>query len=358
MSSKKSGTVKNNSVSNPDKPENKQGSGSASSVNKGNDVDTSDVLKSYREALYGCSQSDMPNTELIAMMGNVLSVMQKIDDRLSRMEAQNTKIEQNTNALTEINKKVSSLSSKVAGLQADTVILENRVNTMENDLQGNSDLFDDLKRTTDSLAADVSTKKFDMSSVKADIESLKLQNKELKEKMLEMRCRSMKYNLIFSGIPEESYENCYITIREFIQEEMQVESDDISFHNVHRIGPKDDPRRNGRPRSIVAKFVFNDDLVRVKRAARNLKDTPYYVSEQFPPEIEEKRKLLYPIAKAERKKKSKVTLVRDKLYVNGQEVVVNPDSTYTHIAANESTPRNSTSRPYKRTRVNSTPDRD
>ena len=67
---------------------------------------------------------------------------------------------------------------------------------------------------------------------------------------------------------------------------------------------------------------------------------------------------MYPIAKAERKKKSKVTLVRDKLYVNGQQVVVNPDSTYAHIAANESTPRNSTSRPYKRTRVNSTPDRD
>ena len=51
MSSKKSGTctVKNNSVSNTDKPENKQGSGSASSVNRGNDVDTSDVLKTIEK---------------------------------------------------------------------------------------------------------------------------------------------------------------------------------------------------------------------------------------------------------------------------------------------------------------------
>ena len=42
--------------------------------------------------------------------------------------------------------------------------------------------------------------------------------------------------------------------------------------------------------------------------------------EQFPQEIEEKRKLLYPVAKkARQNKENRVRLVRDKLYVNGQK---------------------------------------
>ena len=47
---------------------------------------------------------------------------------------------------------------------------------------------------------------------------------------------------------------------------------------------------------------------------------PYGIREQFPTEVEEKRKLLYPAAKmARRNPNNKVRLVRDKLYVNGVE---------------------------------------
>ena len=47
------------------------------------------------------------------------------------------------------------------------------------------------------------TKKYDMPSVKVAFETLKLQTNELKNKMLEMQYCNMKYNFIFSGIPEE-----------------------------------------------------------------------------------------------------------------------------------------------------------
>lgn len=46
------------------------------------------------------------------------------------------------------------------------------------------------------------------------------------------------------------------------------------------------------------------------------------VKEQFPPEIEEKRKLLYAEAKqARQNSNNKVRLVRDKLYVNGKQIM-------------------------------------
>ena len=77
------------------------------------------------------------------------------------------------------------------------------------------------------------------------------------------------------------------------------------------------------------------------------------MNEQFPAEIEANRKRLYPIMKEEKKKKSKVVLVRDRLYVN-DELVTPTD--YNEPPRQE--PRPSTTRPNKRSRVNSTPDRE
>jgi hypothetical protein len=53
----------------------------------------------------------------------------------------------------------------------------------------------------------------------------------------------------------------------------------------------------------------------------------------------------------EKKKKSKVVLVRDRLYVNNELVEVRRDDT-------PGDPRRSTSRPQKRSRVHSTPERE
>lgn len=54
--------------------------------------------------------------------------------------------------------------------------------------------------------------------------------------------------------------------------------------------------------------------------------------------------------KEEKKKKSKVVLIRDKLFVNNE--LVAPDEV-THLE-----PRRLTTRPIERPRVNSTPERD
>ena len=159
----------------------------------------------------------------------------------------------------------------------------------------------------------------------------------------------MKYNLIFTGLAEHDNEDCESKLRDFLYYEMNIEKD-IEFANIHRFGKK--PRTpDDRHRPIIAKFINYKDLELVKKSGRFLKGTRYGVREQFPQEIEDRRKLLYPIMKEEKKKNSKVVLVRDRLYVNNELVTVeNP------VAPSE--PRQSTSRPNKRSRVNSTPDRD
>ena len=56
-----------------------------------------------------------------------------------------------------------------------------------------------------------------------------------------------------------------------------------------------------------------------RQAPITLKGSDYWVQEQFPPEVEQRRKALYPIMREERKKKNKVALVKDKLFINGVE---------------------------------------
>ncbi|KAK3082895.1 hypothetical protein FSP39_008307 [Pinctada imbricata] len=131
----------------------------------------------------------------------------------------------------------------------------------------------------------------------------------------------MKYNLIFTGIRERQGEDCEETLLEFLKEEMKLE-ENIPFANVHRIGSKNDSVRRGKPRGIIAKFPHNKDIMKVKKAARNLKGKKFYVNEQHPTEIEDRRKKLYPLMKEARKNRAnKVIMVRDKLYVNHVQVI-------------------------------------
>ncbi|KAK3107397.1 hypothetical protein FSP39_002575 [Pinctada imbricata] len=130
----------------------------------------------------------------------------------------------------------------------------------------------------------------------------------------------MRDNLLFSGIPEEEEEDCEETVKEFIRTDMRVRKE-IDFERVHRIG-KYPTNPNSRPRTIVAKFSrFKDrELVR-RQAPKTLKGTGFYVQEQFPVEVEQRRKSLFPVMRDARRRHRKVKLVRDRLYIDGVEYV-------------------------------------
>ena len=64
--------------------------------------------------------------------------------------------------------------------------------------------------------------------------------------------------------------------------------------------------------------LYQRDLDLVLRNARKLRGKPYYINRQFPDEIEQARRSLYPIMKEFRNKGDHVKMVRDTLYVNGE----------------------------------------
>lgn len=314
---------------------------------KKNELSTSQILGETRNVLFG------ENTQLTAVLNNLVTLFSRMDSRLSSIEENTGK---NTRTLKQMDDKLTSLTSRVITVENEITSVKTRVSDLETSSQGTSNLFDEIKETTETTKKGLEkiiTKhqqtQFDRTKMTEDMKKLEEENSKLKEGLLDVQCRSMKNNLIFTGLSEQEGENCEGLLRDFLYYEMNIDKD-IQFGNIHRFGKRpqtrDDPHR-----PIVARFLHYKDLELVKNSGRLLKGTHFGVREQFPPEIEDRRRLLYLIMREEKKKKSKVVLVRDRLYVNNELVEVRRDDT-------PGDPRRSTSRPQKRSRVNSTPERE
>ena len=73
-------------------------------------------------------------------------------------------------------------------------------------------------------------------------------------------------------------------MRTFLHEKLQIARDvvdNLKFERVHRIGESED----GNIRKIVCKFNMFPEREMVRRQRINLEGTPYFLHEQFPPEV-------------------------------------------------------------------------
>lgn len=160
----------------------------------------------------------------------------------------------------------------------------------------------------------------------------------------------MRDNLIFSGIPEGKLQDTEQVLQNFLQNKYKLDYK-IDFERVHRIGKWNE--FSVYPRKIVAKFSYFKDREYIRlNASKRLKGSQIYVNEQFPPEIEEKRRKLYPILRQAKKDKKRAKLVRDTLYIEGKEYV--PEESAPNNTPVWNTPRGD--RNPKRARASSTPD--
>ncbi|CAG2254323.1 unnamed protein product [Mytilus edulis] len=112
--------------------------------------------------------------------------------------------------------------------------------------------------------------------------------------------------------PEEDTE---AILKDFIKSEIQIE-EEINFHVVHRLKPKQDKS----PRGIVAKFERRKDRNMVLSAAiQKLKNKKQFVvHEQYPIEVIERRRELVPILKDARTKGHTAVLKEDRLYIDNK----------------------------------------
>ena len=105
--------------------------------------------------------------------------------------------------------------------------------------------------------------------------------------------------------------------------------DTVKIDRAHRIGPY----KPNKVRPIVAKFNFYQDKELIKhKCAEKLQNSKLAVGDQFPKEIQQRRRTLVPVMKTAQRNGHTAILSYDKLYVDGK--LYNPDDQHSVVLVN------------------------
>lgn len=144
------------------------------------------------------------------------------------------------------------------------------------------------------------------------------QERTIKSDITDLKCRNMRDNLLFFGIPEvkgEKDTDCTDKVLDLIETQLEIQNAkaEIKLHRAHRIGRF----IQTKTRPIVAKFAYYPDREKVRLNANKL-ERPYGISQQFPAEVMATRRSLVPVMLEARKQGREAYIKVDKLYIQGQ----------------------------------------
>jgi hypothetical protein len=343
--------------------------------------DTAELVSQSHSIIYDQSEVGADNNEAQneITLESIHSLLTQMNSKLTNIEIKNNSLE---TRLTEIERKIVSIN-EIQGaldtLNSKVSVIDNGLNTatkefkdLESNVSALGNVFDSIREVSENNKSLASSNKKEIlkavmgqrrleEKVENELKAVNEVSDNVKESLTDLKARSMRDNLIFSGFPEERWEDTEAILQSFLQKKYKLDYE-IPFERVHRMGKWSEFRE--RPRNIVAKFTYFKDREFIrKNAARMLKGSRVWVNEQFPPEIEEKRKQLYPVLRQAKKDKKRANLIRDTLYIEGEKYSPHsgsaPKTRPNRDAPNEQTQQSGTanSQPQKRPRQGSTPER-
>ncbi|XP_047543315.1 uncharacterized protein LOC125075649 [Vanessa atalanta] len=175
----------------------------------------------------------------------------------------------------------------------------------------------------------------------------KLDNQEKRIYFLEKQARQR--NVVFFGIEEKesSYDNLQNNIYSFIKKYFSTDIELRDIQELRRVGKKGD-----RPRPIIATFSTLGIKINIMKQRGLLKDTQYYVKEDYPLQVLEKRRELQEQVKIEKEKGNNARIKYDKLIIlktnNKRSLPTSPENTTT---AESQSKNNTNTQVYKKNRT-------
>ena len=250
---------------------------------------------------------------------------QSVERQITNQNVELVKMQTQLSEITHIKQNLEKTNAKLITVQDEVKTMRSTTREYDQTMRQNSDLYDEQVinySNTDQRLHKIESK---LNTLERNQAETVTQIEHTNDRVTDLQWRSMRENLLFCGIQEvqnfrEEGENCEQEVKEFIREALNIESE-IKLDRCHRLGRF--KRDNLRPRPIVAKFTYFKDKERVKKAGQQLlKDSDFWIKDQYPKDMEEKRKTLYPVADEARKNtENKVNLVKDRLYINGKQYI-------------------------------------
>lgn len=172
------------------------------------------------------------------------------------------------------------------------------------------------ERVTETVTQNINSileEKFKIWDEKFENLKEKLENQEKRIYFLEKQAR--KNNIVFFGIEEteSSYQMLENIVTKFVKEYFSLNLDHRDIQEVKRIGKKGE-----RSRPIIATFTTLGTKIKIFKQREALRETTYYITEDYPKQILEKRKELQAQAKLEREKGNVVKIKYDKLVITAK----------------------------------------
>ena len=242
--------------------------------------------------------------------------------------------------LDQIERTVNMINMKVSDLEVKVNHIEPRVTEVEKSCSFIGRENDDRKKELEKARSEIGRLRTECTNMQSDANVLKVKNAALEAKVTDLESRSMRDNLLFYGITERGHhENCEGLVKEVCVDTLGLQdAENMTFDRVHRVGTFS----KNKVRPIVAKFHYYKERETVRQKAYEnstaLKRENLGIGQQWPSEVRETRKALFPIMQREKSKGKEVKLIKDKLYVNDIQYKLTPQERQSQQSAPQ-TPR-------------------
>ena len=223
------------------------------------------------------------------------------------------------------NSRLSSIEEKLNLLLSVLPELENykfRINQLKEENKSLQTSLEYAQAEIEDLKTKTNYAVSQQEKINADQERINKEVKELQRRHIKLECHSRRGNLKFFGVSErerESNSDTEKVLREFMCTKLKIPPKDVEeiiFDRVHRISTHTRDGRNSRP--IIVKLSAYQDKNFIKSFIKNLpKGTHIGISDDFPKEVDEIRRKLYPVLKAAKREKKEAYFKVEKLLING-----------------------------------------
>ena len=168
------------------------------------------------------------------------------------------------------------------------------------------------KRSVKDLEMQSKSQTDDLQIAKNEIVALKSENKSLLNRLIQQDSYTRRSNLIFYGVKQVPDEVCGDVIKSIIRRHLGIENvESMRFERCHRLPVPVDPK------PIIVRFNWFEDRSNVWKCRMKLRGSNISLREDFPSEIVERRKTLYPVFKKAKELNKNAYMVADKLHIDG-----------------------------------------
>ena len=258
----------------------------------------------FTETAASQSQIEPTSTTPPAWAAGIIEDIKSIKLSMTKIDKIEKTVDKINTRMGEMESKVQTLNQKVTACETSCQFISNETENQRDELKTAKNEIKQLKKTCETMTENVKQQQ--------------QQKEALNDKLVDLESRSMRENLLFYGLKEDTDEDCEAIVKSFIAEKLEIPTDDIILDRTHRLGSS----RAQKPRPIVTKFHRYTDRENVRKQANSddykarLTADSQGVGIQWPQQLRDARKALFPIAKEIGKQGNRFRITGNKLYVN------------------------------------------